>query len=254
MSREIYYRSTDAVAEIRLNRPAKLNAMTPAMAEQLARACRRADADDTVNVVVVYGAGDRAFCAGSDIHALDEYAGAYEFRNRVEYATQVRNLRKPTIAAVHGWAMGGGLEIALAADLRVADESARFGAPEVTLGWVGAGGASQMLPRMVGYGRAMRLLLTGEPIDASTAFDWGLVEWLVPAGEALASAREIAREIARHSPVATQTVKAAARQALSTPLEAGLRHENDLMALAFALGNDQAGRARFSSRAPTRKR
>jgi len=244
----------DAVAEIVLNRPEKLNAMTPAMAERLARVCRQVDDDEAIRVVIVRGAGERAFSAGSDIEALDEYEGPYEFRNRVEYATQIRNLRKPCIAAVRGWALGGGLEMALAADIRIAADSARFGAPEVSLGWVGAGGASQMLPRLIGYGKAMYLLLRGEPIDATMALAWGIVEQVVPEGEEVRAARALAAAIAAHSPVATQTIKAAVRQAMSEPLEAGLRHENDLMALAFALGSDSAGRSRFKKRRRKRKR
>lgn len=233
------------VAEITLNRPAKLNAMTSAMAVELQRACLKVDADNEVRVVIICGAGDRAFSAGSDINALDDYGGPYDFRNRVDYVAQIRNLRKPCIAAIQGWAMGGGLEMALAADIRIAAESARFGAPEVSLGWVGAGGASQMLPRLIGYGRAMHLLLQGDPIDAGKALEWGLIEEVVPDGQEMSRAKEIAARIAEHTSIATQTVKAAARQAMSTSLEAGLRYENELMTLAFALGNDEAGRSRF---------
>jgi enoyl-CoA hydratase len=242
---------TGRIAEIILNRPAKLNAMTSAMAVDLQKACLKVDADDEVRVVIIHGAGDRAFSAGSDINALDDYGGPYEFRNRIDYVTQIRNLRKPCIAAIQGWAMGGGLEMALAADIRIAAESARFGAPEVSLGWVGAGGASQMLPRLAGYGRAMYLLLQGDPIDASKALEWGLIEEVVPEGQEVSRAKEIAGRIAEHSSVATQTVKAAAREALSSSLEAGLRYENELMALSFALGNDEAGRSRFKKRTKT---
>ena len=248
MSEHIQLVCAARIAEITLNRPAKLNAMTSAMAVDLQKVCREADADDDVRVVIIRGAGDQAFSAGSDINALDDYGGPYEFRNRIDYVAQIRNLRKPCIAAVEGWAMGGGLEMALAADIRIAAQSAQFGAPEVSLGWVGGGGASQMLPRLMGYGRAMYLLLQGDPIDATKALEWGLVEEVVPDGQALQRAREIAARIAEHSSVATETVKAAARQALSTSLEAGLRHENELMILSFALGNDEAGRSRFKQK------
>jgi len=248
VSEHIQLVCADRIAEITLNRPAKLNAMTSAMAVDLQKVCREADADDDVRVVIIRGAGDQAFSAGSDINALDDYGGPYEFRNRIDYVAQIRNLRKPCIAAVEGWAMGGGLEMALAADIRIAAQSAQFGAPEVSLGWVGGGGASQMLPRLMGYGRAMYLLLQGDPIDATKALEWGLVEEVVPDGQALQRAREIAARIAEHSSVATETVKAAARQALSTSLEAGLRHENELMILSFALGNDEAGRSRFKQK------
>lgn len=236
------------LAEIVLDRPEKLNAMTPQMALDLQMLCERLDASAVIRVIILRSSSEKTFCVGSDINALDEYNGTYDFRNRVEYATQIRNLRKPCIAAIRGWAVGGGLELALSADIRIAAKSSRFGAPEVSLGWVGAGGASQLLPRLIGYGKAMHLLLNGDPIDADAALKWGLVEEIVDDGLEVARAREIAHRIAQHSPVATQTVKAAVRQSLSSPLEAGLRYENELMSLAFALGNDQAQRKEFKRR------
>jgi len=248
VSEHILLSSANGVAEITLNRPDKLNAMTAEMSMALQSACKQADADPNVRVVIICGAGERAFSAGSDINALSDYGGPYEFRNRTDYVTQIRDLRKPCIAAVHGYVMGGGLEMALAADIRIAATSAQFGAPEVGLGWVGGGGASQMLPRLMGYGHAMYMLLQGDPIDAEKAMEWGMVEEVVPDGQALTRAREIAARIAEHSAVATETVKAAARQALSTSLEAGLRYENEVMSLSFALGNDGEGRDRFKKR------
>jgi enoyl-CoA hydratase len=248
VSNEIIYISNPPIGEIVLNRPEKLNAMTPKMAKDLQKICMEVDNDDEINVVLLWAKGDKAFCAGSDIKALEEYSGAYDFRNRVEYATQIRNLRKPCVAAIKGWTLGGGLELALSADIRVAAESTRLGAPEVTLGWVGAGGASQLLPRLIGYGKTMYMLLQGDPVDATTALNWGLIEEIVENGKELDRARQIAQRIAEHTPIATQTVKAAVRQALSTPLEAGLRYENDVMSLAFALGNDKVGRKNFTSK------
>jgi enoyl-CoA hydratase len=248
MSGRVHWQRRDAVASLCLDRPEKHNAMTPAMARELATACRAINDDDSVRCVVLHGAGSRAFCAGSDINALDEYPGAFDFRNRVEYATELRTIRKPVIAALKGWTLGGGLELALSADVRVAAPSTRMGAPEVGLGWVGAGGASQLLPRLIGYGRALHLLLGGEPIDAVRAAEWGIVELTAEDGKEELVAFDLARHWARHTSVALQTVKAAVRQSMSSPLEAGLRYENDLMALAFALGNDAAGRERFADR------
>lgn len=248
MSGRIDLTRLDQIAEITLNRPEKLNAMTPQMAADLRDVCMEVDSDPNVHVVILCGAGERAFSAGSDIKALDEYDGPYDFRNRIEYATQIRNLRKPCIAMMHGWALGGGLEMALNADIRVCAESARLGAPEVSLGWVGAGGASQLVPRLAGYGRAMLLLLQGDPITAPMAEEWGLIDLLVPDEELRARTYEIAEKIAGHDPIATQTVKAAVRQSLSTPLEAGIRYENEVMTLAFALGADKKGRDDFKGK------
>jgi len=245
MSGRVRWERRDAVASLLLDRPEKHNAMTPAMAGELAAACRAINEDDSVRCVVLHGAGSRAFCAGSDIKALEEYSGAFDFRNRLEYATEIRAIRKPVIAALKGWTLGGGLEMALSADVRVAAPSTRLGAPEVGLGWVGAGGASQLLPRLIGYGRALHLLLGGEPITAERAAQWGIVEVTSEEKQEESVAFDLASRWARHTTVALQTVKAAVRQSMSMPLEAGLRHENELMTLAFALGNDAAGRERF---------
>ena len=231
----------DGVAEIVLNRPAKHNAVTPEMAAALQDFCAKADRDEAVRVVLIRGAGERAFSAGSDLNSLAQYPSPWAFRNRVIYENTVRNIRKPVVAALKGWVLGGGGEMALAADIRVAGRSARFGFPEVTRGWVGGGGASQMLPRLVGYGQAMRLLLTGEPIDAAEAYRIGLVEVLVDDDKVEETAMALCRKIAGWSPVAAQSVKAAVRMALSSSLEAGLRYENEMNTLCFAAGDHLEG-------------
>jgi len=180
------------------------------------------------------GAGDRAFSAGSDLNALVDISDLMAFRNRVEYAAVVRDIRKPVVASLKGWVLGGGLEIALAADIRIAGRSSKIGGPEVTRGWVGGGGASQMLPRLVGYGQAMRMLLVGDHIDAEAAYRMGLVEEIVDDANVVARTNELAAKIASFSPTATLAVKAAVRGALSMPLEAGLRHENELHVICMA--------------------
>lgn len=223
-----------AVAEIVLERPAKHNALTPSMYRGIGAACAELDADDRLRVGIFRGAGERAFCAGSDIKALDGYEDFWAWRNRYDYIPPILATRKPLIAATKGWALGGGFEIALACDLRVAARSTRFAAPEVALGWNGAGGAAQHLVRLCGYGRAMRLLLTGERIDAETAHGWGIVEYLAEDGAELDLAREVAATIAAHGPVAPQAVKAAVRNAMDVTVGQGLRHDNELMSLCFA--------------------
>jgi enoyl-CoA hydratase len=236
------------VAEVVLNRPEKHNAITPDMASALQKVMSDLAQDKDCRVIIVRGAGERAFCAGTDINSLQTYADAWAFRQRVDYATQIRNCPKPVIAAIKGWCMGGGFEIALAADIRISARSGKFSAPEVKLGWVGGGGSTQMLTRLVGYGRAMRLLLTGETISAETAHQQGIVEELVEDGLELARAREIAAMIAAHHPVATQSVKEGVRAAMSTSLDAGLRHENDLMILSFAMNAHRTGVEQFQAR------
>jgi enoyl-CoA hydratase len=236
------------VAEISLTRPEKLNAVTSEMAAEIERICIEVDRNAAVRAVLVTGAGSRAFSAGSDFGSLAAYSDSWEFRNRIEYAAAFRNVRKPVVAALKGWVLGGGAEIALAADIRVADRSTRIGFPEVTRGWVGGGGASQMLPRLVGYGQAMRLLLTGEPIGVDEALRLGLVEEVVDAGQAEERARKLCLQLAAFRPIAVQSVKAAVRAALSAPLEAGLKYENELNALCFQTGEHREGIKAFQEK------
>jgi enoyl-CoA hydratase/carnithine racemase len=241
MENEVYLKKDGFVAEIVLNRPAKLNAVTPAMAATLEVLCRQIDRDDDVRAVLVRGAGERAFCAGSDLNALAEYQTSWKFRNRLEYSTFLREMRKPVVAALHGWVLGGGAELALSADIRVMGRGAKFGFPEVQRGWVGGGGASQMLPRLVGYGQAMRLLLTGDPIDADEAHRLGLVEYLVEDAAVEDTARALCRKLAGYSPVAVESVKASVRMALTSTLPAGLKYENEMNTLCFAAGDHMEG-------------
>jgi enoyl-CoA hydratase len=240
----------EAVAKITLNRPEKLNAVTPDMAAALQNYCAVVDRDDTVRAVLLRGSGDRAFSAGSDLNSLAEYPSAWQFRNRVEYATAVRNIRKPVVVALKGWVLGGGCEMALSADIRVAGTSTRCGFPEVKRGWVGGGGASQMLPRLIGYGQAMRLLLTGDAIDAQEAQRLGLIEILVEDAEVDARAEALCRQLAGYSPVAVQAVKASLRMALTSSLEAGLRYENEMNTLCFAAGDHLEGIHAFQQKRP----
>jgi enoyl-CoA hydratase len=240
----------DGVGELVLDRPAKHNAVTPAMARRLLDHARALDEDDSVRAILLRGEGERAFCAGSDLNALAAYPSAWHFRNRVEYATAIRNIRKPVVAALQGWTLGGGAEAALSADLRIASETVRLGFPEVQRGWVGGGGASQLLPRLIGQGRAARLLMLGDPIDAAEALRLGIVEEVVPQSALLDRARAIAARLATLSPVAVQSVKAAVRMALETPLSAGLAYENEMNVLCFSAGDHLEGIRAFNEKRP----
>ena len=236
------------VARIILDRPEKLNAITPEMAQTLARLCAEVDRDPAVRAVVLRGTGPRAFSAGSDLNALAGHPDPWTFRSRVEYAAVVRDIRKPVIAALRGWVLGGGLEMALSADIRIAGRSAKLGAPEVKRGWIGGGGASQMLPRVVGVGQAMLMLLSGEAIDAERALAIGLVEEVVEDDAVEARADALAATIASYSPIATQAVKAAVRASLSMSLEAGIRYENEVHSLCFAAADHREGIQAFQEK------
>jgi enoyl-CoA hydratase/carnithine racemase len=224
----------EGVAVLTLDRPAKHNAITNAMAEQLAAHARAIDADGGLRAVLLKGAGERAFCAGMDLKAIEAFPTAWDFRHRPDYPGAVRGIRKPVVAAVKGWALGGGFELALACDIRVAGRSTRIGFPEVTRGWVGGGGASQMLPRLVGLGQAMRLLLTGEQVEAEEALRLRLVEQVVEDAALEETAMALCRRLAALPPVAVQAVKASVRQSLETPLSAGLAYENEMNVLCLA--------------------
>jgi enoyl-CoA hydratase len=242
----------DGVGRIILARPEKHNAITREMALELARICREIDANDKIRVATITGAGERAFSAGSDLNGLADLSEIWAFRNRVEYAAVVRDIRKPVIAGLKGWVLGGGMEIALAADIRIAGRSARIGGPEVTRGWVGGGGASQMLPRLVGYGQAMRMLLVGDPVDAEAALRMRLVEEVVEDAKVMVRVDELAAIIAAFSPTATQAVKAAVRAALSLPLEAGLRYENEIHVICMTDKGRAEGIKAFQEKRPAR--
>ena len=234
MSGRIALDAADGVARIVIDRPDKMNAITPEMVRDLQRACRAIDDDRDVRVATIMGAGERAFSAGSDLNVLADLTDVMAFRDRIEYAALVRDIKKPVIAGLKGWVLGGGMEIAIAADIRIAGRSAKIGGPEVTRGWIGGGGASQMLPRLVGIGQAMRMLLTGDPVDAETALRIGLIEEVVDDAAVEARVGEVAKKIASFSPVATQAVKAGVRAAQSMSLDQGLRYENELHTICMS--------------------
>lgn len=240
----------EGIATLTLDRPDKLNAVTPAMATDLVRLCRELDADAAVRVILLSGAGSRGFCAGTDLNGLAGFETSWDYRNRVEYSAAIRTMRKPVVAALFGWVLGGGAELALSADLRIADETAVFGFPEVKNGWVPGGGGTQLLPRLIGYGQAMRMLLTGHQLSASEALRLGLVEEVTAAGGAQARAREVCAQLSALKPLAVEATKAAVRAALSLPLEAGAAYENELSSLCFT-GQHREGIDAFRRRRDT---
>ena len=234
MDGQVTLEAAEGLAVLTLDRPAKHNAISNAMAGQLAAHAQRINAEEAIRAVLLRGAGERAFCAGMDLRAIEAFPTAWDFRHRPDYPGAVRAIRKPVVAAIKGWALGGGFELALAADIRISGRSARIGFPEVTRGWVGGGGASQMLPRVAGLGIAMRLLLTGEQVDAEEALRLRLVEQVVDDAALEDTAMALCRKLAALPPVAVQAVKAAVRQSLEAPLAAGLAYENEMNVLCLA--------------------
>ena len=236
----------EAVATVTLNRPDRRNAIDQAMRDGLRSALDELDADAGVRVVVLTGAG-RAFCAGVD---LTEGAPAPTLRPPV--AAPLWAFRKPVIAAVNGPAVGGGLELALACDIRIAAASARFGLTEVRIGSLPGSGGTQLLPRIVGPGNAARMVLTGELVDAAEALWIGLVSEVVPDAELAAAAGTLAERIAQNAPLSLLAAKRALRAGSDLPFAEGQALERELWAELAASKDRAEGRAAFRERRPAR--
>lgn len=255
MTTDVLFSIEGHVATITLNRPQKLNAVTPEMADAIVAAVESCNGSDIVRAVIVTGAGDRAFCAGSDIRELDSYDTPWNFRNRPDYCDAIRRLLKPTIAAVNGYAFGGGLETAMSCDIRVASSNARFAAPEIKLGWIGGGGMATFLAHSIGPSNAAMMIMTGDPIDAAQALSWGLVSEVTATEELAARARAIAETIAGRAPIAAETAKLNLRAAFTMPLEKAIEYERDLQTICFATDDAKEGRVAFKEkRQPVFKR
>lgn len=247
---EIVFSTIEGVARITLNRPEKLNAMTQAMTAALMEFVNRCNEDAAVRVVVLTGAGSKAFCAGSDIRDLDAYENAWSFRNRPDYCDALRRLRKPAICAINGYCLGGGLELAMTCDLRIASETARFAAPEIKLGWVGGGGMAFSLAHSIGPSNAAWMLLTGDMIDADMALRWGLITEKLPPDLLLERADQIGRTIAQRPPIAAETAKLNLGAAFTMTREEAIRYERDLQTICFATEDAAEGRRAFKEKRP----
>src|SRR6516162_10626485 len=241
------------VAEIMLDRPEAMNALSTAMGARLAAVCAELAADHGIRAVVLSAAG-RAFCVGADLKERAAMSDADFMAQRPVFRAAfggVLALPQPVIAAVHGYALGGGCELALSCDLIVADETAEFGLPETTVGLVPGGGGTQLALRRLGPGRAADLVLTGRRIGAAEAERIGLVDRRVPAGQDGEAARELARQIAANSPVAVRAAKRALRHGWGVSLEAGLDIEDAAWRTAALSADRQEGIAAFAEkRAP----
>lgn len=239
------------VAELVLDRPEALNAVSTEQARSIIAAAEQLAGDATVRAVVLSSSNEKAFCVGADLkerNAMtdDEFA-RHRPISRAAY-NAVLHLPVPTVAAVHGYALGGGCELALSCDLVVADESAVFGLPEVSVGVIPGGGGTQLLARRIGWGRAADLIFTARRVDAAEAYRLGLADRLVPAGTDGKAARELAGQIAANSPVGLRNAKRAMRRGLDADLETGLEVEDaGWRATAFS-GDRREGVAAFNEK------
>jgi enoyl-CoA hydratase len=235
------------VAIITINRPEKRNALNIKTREEGAAALDELRDDDSIGVVVFTGAGDKAFIAGADIA---EFAGRTSLTQRDvmlgrSLFTAIDIFPKPIIAMVNGYCLGGGCELALACDIRIASDTASFGQPEINLGIIPGGGGTQRLTRLVGEGKAMELILSGDIINAQEALTLGLVNTVVPAADLEAKTMELANRIAEKSPIALRMAKEAVKIASRSNLDEGLRREVDLFALCFSSEDKDEGVTAF---------
>ena len=248
MLENVLYEKKGAVAYVTVNRPKVLNALnTPTWAD-LRTAFEDARDDDAVRGVILTGAGDRAFIAGADISEL-AHATALEAEESSGFGQKVleliENLGKPVIAAVNGFALGGGCETAMACTIRIAAENAKFGQPEVKLGLLPGGGGTQRLPRLVGKGRALQLILSGGMISAQEAYRIGLVNEVVPAANLIARAEEILKQIAANAPVSMRLSLEAVNRGMDTSQSEGFALEASYFGLCAATDDKREGTSAF---------
>lgn len=244
----------DGIGWIVLNRPGQINAISQGLRSAVIQALQTLDQDRDVSVIVLRGAGERGFCAGADIKDQRSSDSLTSLRDELTpgWIESFEKVRKPVIAAIHGYCLGGGLEIAMACDIRIAAPGAVFGLPETGLGLIPGGGGTQRLPRLVGLGRALDLLLSGDRIDAAEAHRIGLVSRVAASDDSLVQEAEaLARRIAARPPAASAYAKEAARKGLEMDLASGLVLEKDLFVLLMATEDRKEAAAAFKEkRAP----
>ena len=241
----------DRTALVRLNRPKQLNALNAAVMDALCATLEELDADEDIRAIVVTGS-DRAFAAGADIGEMSD-ATPIEMllTNRIGQWDRIRRIKKPVIAAVNGWALGGGCELAMALDLIVAGEGAKFGQPEINIGVIPGAGGTQRLARAIGKSKAMRMVLTGDPITARDAEAAGLVAAVTQDELVVEDAMALAAAMATKSPIALRLAKEAVNAAYEMSLTDALAHERRLFYLLFASEDQKEGMAAFlEKRAP----
>ena len=247
MSTELILKETRGrVGLITLNRPKQLNALSPELMQALAAALYAFDADDGIGAIVITGS-EKAFAAGADIAVMKDFD--FQHAYRTDYITRdwehIRNIRKPIIGAVAGYALGGGCEVAMMCDIVIAAESAKFGQPEINLGTFPGSGGTQRLPRAVGKAKAMDLILTARMMDAQEAERAGLVSRVVPSDKLLEEAMAVADKIASYSLPVAMMAKEAVNRAYETTLAEGVKFERRLFHATFALEDQKEGMAAF---------
>jgi enoyl-CoA hydratase len=235
----------EPVGIVTLNRPRELNALNHQLVRELAEALEEFDRDNTIGCMVITGAGDRAFAAGADIKEMSDQSPIEMMLGGFESWGRIRRIHKPVIAAVGGFALGGGCELAMHCDMIVASENAKFGQPEINLGVIPGAGGTQRLARTIGKYRTMEMVLTGAMISAQEMVTHGLVNRIVPQGQHLNEAVKLAKEVASRAPIAVRLAKEAVLAAFETSLEEGLEMERKNFFLLFSTEDMREGMRAF---------
>lgn len=254
MDEGILYTKEGRIAKITICRPSKMNSITKAMGEELHRVAQEINNDEKISVVLLTGEGERSFSTGSDINLLHQYGTPYQLRNRLDYCAAIRSIKKPVISKIKGYALGGGLELVLATDVRIATESSSFAVSEVQHGWTSGSGATQLLARTIGYNRAAELVFTGKRINADEALNLGIINTIISNDKIDTYVDELLTQMSKQSSTAMQLIKQNLRASLNMPMDMGLQYENDLFAFSFTTDDAAEGMAAFAEkREPTFK-
>lgn len=249
-NRNIVTETEGEIGIARLNRPQVLNALSHQLMDELVTALEQFDHDDNIRVIVLTGS-DRAFAAGADIKEMsDETTIGIMLKDRFATWDRIRNIKKPIIAAVSGFALGGGCELVMNCDIIVASETAQFGQPEINIGVIPGAGGTQRLTRVVGKHKAMEMILTGRPITAQEAYDLGLVNKIAPVELYLEVAKDLAKEIAKKSPIAVRLAKEAVLKTFDTSISEGLQFERKNFYMLFASEDQKEGMRAFLEKRP----
>ncbi|MFC1914388.1 enoyl-CoA hydratase/isomerase family protein [Chloroflexota bacterium] len=241
----IYSKETNGIVKITINRPEVRNALNKTVRQELRKAIEKIHKDKDVRVVIITGAGDKSFISGADLAELKENTAITMEESAStlgqQLYTDIESLPIPVIAMINGFCLGGGLEIAMCCDIRIASANAKFGQPEIRVGFLPGGGGTQRLPRIVGWGKAKELIYTGEMIEAEEAEKWGLVNKVVPTEELETIVREIAEKIVSKSPLIIRFIKKTMNRGMYTDLAAGLSYERAIAALCLSSEDTHEG-------------